>query len=81
MVITLKVEEPATDLPERRIVLNFDKVRLPIGRSSSKIAAVSPKEDNAFFENPVMSRVHAELFADLRYLVCVAHPPARELSA
>lgn len=68
VVITVTAEEPITDIPERTITLDYGKVRIPVGRSSSKVASVTPKEDNAFFDNPVMSRSHAELYADLRYL-------------
>lgn len=71
-MITLTAQEPISDVLERTITLDYDRVKIPIGRSSSKVASVAPRPDNAFYENPVMSRSHAELYVDLRYLVC--HP-------
>ncbi|KAL1838228.1 hypothetical protein VTJ49DRAFT_2926 [Mycothermus thermophilus] len=54
------------DFPERRIILTSDNDHITIGRSSK----VSTKgfvagEDNAWFDNPVMSRKHALLRANL----------------
>ena len=72
VVITLTAEDPVTEIPERTITLDYDTVRISVGRASSKVLSVTPKVDNAFFENPVMSRSHAELYADLKYLVCFA---------
>ena len=69
-MVTLTAQEPASDVLERTITLDYDRVKMLIGRSSSKVASVAPRPDNAFYENPVMSRSHAELHADLRYLVC-----------
>ncbi|CAI4215392.1 unnamed protein product [Parascedosporium putredinis] len=68
VVITLTAQEPVSDVLERTITLDYDRVKMPIGRSSSRVASVAPRPDNAFYENPVMSRSHAELHADLRYL-------------
>ncbi|KAI1270691.1 hypothetical protein F5Y18DRAFT_19658 [Xylariaceae sp. FL1019] len=51
---------------ERHIVLSRDHPVVPIGRASKVLAkGFVPAEDNAWFENPVMSRDHARLSAVL----------------
>lgn len=57
--------------PERRIILNRDKHSVTVGRASkvsSKgfIAAI----ENAWFESAVMSRLHAQIIADMDKKVC-----------
>ncbi|KAI1129117.1 hypothetical protein F5Y10DRAFT_238910 [Nemania abortiva] len=51
-------------IPKRRLVLTHARPVIPIGRSSKvRTKGFVPSEDNAWFENPVMSREHAELIA------------------
>ncbi|KAI8633654.1 hypothetical protein F5Y19DRAFT_247539 [Xylariaceae sp. FL1651] len=63
ITVTLSSRSPSS-ISERRLVLTRDVPSVPIGRSS-KIHSKGfvPAIDNAWFENPVMSRQHAELFA------------------
>jgi pSer/pThr/pTyr-binding forkhead associated (FHA) protein len=53
-------------VPAKRIIkLNPDRLKIPIGRASRSISkGLLSAEDNAWFDNPVMSRDHAELIFD-----------------
>lgn len=43
-------------------MLNPDRPKIPIGRASKSVSkGLLSAEDNAWFDNPVMSRDHAEL--------------------
>jgi hypothetical protein len=67
--------------PERRITLNGDRNTITIGRASK----VSTKGfvagiDNAWFDSPVMSRLHARFCARMDDKVCRRWSPASLLS-
>lgn len=63
VVVTLSVRGPCP-IPKRRLVLTPDQPTVSIGRSSKvQTKGFIPAHDNAWFENPVMSRQHAELIA------------------
>ncbi|KAK2736532.1 fha domain protein [Colletotrichum kahawae] len=71
VLVTLSAQYPPPDFqhPERRIVLESKSVgsaseRVKIGRSSKRLPALEPKNTNALFDSPVMSREHAELIVD-----------------
>src|SRR5579871_4574585 len=53
-------------IPAKRILkLNPDRLTIPIGRASRSVSkGLLSGEDNAWFDNPVMSRDHAELIFD-----------------
>ncbi|EFX04477.1 fha domain containing protein [Grosmannia clavigera kw1407] len=70
IVITLAQNDAtsleASALPIRRICFSPSKPKVQIGRSSKTVSkGLSPSENNAYFDSPVMSRAHAELTADL----------------
>jgi FHA domain len=51
--------------PKRVLKLNPDRLSVPIGRASKSVSkGLLSAEDNAWFDNPVMSRDHAELVFD-----------------
>ncbi|KAF6831066.1 Factor arrest protein 10 [Colletotrichum plurivorum] len=56
---------PEFPFPERRILLEPDAAvstsKIKIGRTSRRDATLEAKEDNCFFDSPVMSRDHAEI--------------------
>ncbi|KAI2640098.1 hypothetical protein GGS21DRAFT_487838 [Xylaria nigripes] len=53
-----------SSIPERRLVLTRGLPVVRIGRSSKvHTKGFVPASDNAWFDNPVMSRQHAEIFA------------------
>jgi hypothetical protein len=61
------LESLDSDITPHRRVLKFDEQNLvfPIGRASkSSRKGLVGASDNAWFDNPVMSRNHAELFFD-----------------
>ncbi|KAI1113946.1 hypothetical protein F5Y14DRAFT_416374 [Nemania sp. NC0429] len=63
IVVTLSVRGQCP-IPKRRLVLTPHRPVVPIGRSSKvQSKGFIPAQDNAWFENPVMSRQHAELIA------------------
>lgn len=71
VLVTLSAQYPPPDFqyPERRIVLESKSVdsaseKVKIGRSSKRLPALEPKNTNALFDSPVMSREHAELYPD-----------------
>ncbi|GAW24270.1 hypothetical protein ANO14919_138530 [Xylariales sp. No.14919] len=63
IVVTLSTRGPSS-IPQRRLLLTRTSPVIPIGRSS-KVPSKGfvPADDNAWFENPVMSRQHAEIIA------------------
>lgn len=65
VIIKLVADGNIKDLPERTIVLTRNHDTLQIGRAS-KVATKGfvAAADNAWFDSPVMSRNHAEIFAD-----------------
>ncbi|KAI0538626.1 hypothetical protein GGR58DRAFT_287374 [Xylaria digitata] len=63
IAITLSTRGPSS-IPQRQLVLTRSLSVIPIGRSSKvRSKGFVPADDNAWFENPVMSRHHAELVA------------------
>ncbi|KAI0861522.1 hypothetical protein F4860DRAFT_161339 [Xylaria cubensis] len=63
IVVILRPKNPSL-IPERRLVLTPSRPTVSIGRSSKHHSkGFIPAGDNAWLENPVMSREHAELFA------------------
>ncbi|KAJ8123046.1 hypothetical protein ONZ43_g910 [Nemania bipapillata] len=63
VVVTLSLRGPYS-IPRRRLVLTRNHPVIPIGRSSKVHSkGFVPADDNAWFDNPVMSRKHAELVA------------------
>ncbi|KAI1748089.1 hypothetical protein F4782DRAFT_534804 [Xylaria castorea] len=63
IVVILRPKNPSS-IPERRLVLTPGRPAVSIGRSSKDHSkGFIPAGDNAWLENPVMSRDHAELFA------------------
>ncbi|KAI1737596.1 hypothetical protein F4680DRAFT_208906 [Xylaria scruposa] len=63
IVVILRPKAPAS-IPERRLVLTPSRPTVSIGRSSKHHSkGFIPAGDNAWLENPVMSREHAQLFA------------------
>jgi hypothetical protein len=71
VVINLTAENVDSSFryPDRRLVLTTSKKSMPIGRTSRRAAEFAPRIDNGFFDNPVISRQHAELIADLYFEV------------
>ncbi|KAI3326774.1 hypothetical protein HD806DRAFT_532410 [Xylariaceae sp. AK1471] len=64
IAITLSSRSPSS-ITERRLVLTRGFPCVPIGRSSKVHSkGFVPADDNAWFDNPVMSRRHAEIFAN-----------------
>ncbi|KAI1179192.1 hypothetical protein F4777DRAFT_575223 [Nemania sp. FL0916] len=63
IIVTLSLPYPSP-IPKRRLVLTRSSPVVLIGRSS-KVPSKGfiPADDNAWFDNPVMSRQHAELVA------------------
>jgi hypothetical protein len=59
-------------VPAQRILkLNPDLSPIRIGRASKSVSkGLMSAEDNAWFDNPVMSREHAELVFDPEEMVC-----------
>ncbi|KAF9882155.1 hypothetical protein CkaCkLH20_00191 [Colletotrichum karsti] len=60
---------PEFEYPERRILLESKGTDTPtpsikIGRTSKRFQELGAKENNLFFDSPVMSRDHAELLVD-----------------
>ncbi|TGJ84686.1 hypothetical protein E0Z10_g4057 [Xylaria hypoxylon] len=72
IAVTLSTRGGSSSIPQRRLVLTRTVPAVPIGRSS-KVPSKGfvPADDNAWFENPVMSRQHAEIIAKFDY-----KPPA-----
>ncbi|KAI0544925.1 hypothetical protein F4679DRAFT_505579 [Xylaria curta] len=64
IVVILRPKTSASDsIPERRLVLTPSRPTVSIGRSSKhQSKGFIPAGDNAWLENPVMSREHAQLF-------------------
>ncbi|KAJ8130141.1 hypothetical protein O1611_g3489 [Lasiodiplodia mahajangana] len=63
IIVTLSLRG-SHSIPKRRLVLTHTCPVIPIGRSSKVHSkGFVPAEDNAWFENPVMSREHAQLIA------------------
>ncbi|KAI0479694.1 hypothetical protein F4859DRAFT_513196 [Xylaria cf. heliscus] len=63
IVVILRPQNPGS-IPQRRLVLTASRPAVPIGRSSKDHnKGFIPADDNAWLENPVMSREHAQLFA------------------
>ncbi|CAJ2502482.1 Uu.00g098760.m01.CDS01 [Anthostomella pinea] len=64
VIVTLSSRIPSS-VHSRRLVLTRDSPSVRIGRAS-KIATKGfvPAQDNAWFDSPVMSRNHAEIFAN-----------------
>ncbi|KAI0107113.1 hypothetical protein GGR51DRAFT_559446 [Nemania sp. FL0031] len=64
IIVTLSLRGPYS-IPKRRLVFTRTRAVIPIGRSSKVHSkGFVPAEDNAWFENPVMSRQHAQLIAN-----------------
>ncbi|KAI0197501.1 hypothetical protein F4808DRAFT_438890 [Astrocystis sublimbata] len=67
IIVTLQIQNASSSLPDRRLVLTPSRCVVPIGRSSKdNHKGLAPASDNAWLDNPVMSRAHAELFADFK---------------
>ncbi|KAF6811282.1 Factor arrest protein 10 [Colletotrichum sojae] len=68
---------PEFPFPERRILLEPDAAvstsKIKIGRTSRRDATLEAKEDNCFFDSPVMSRDHAEIGVDWFYKASPSH--------
>lgn len=65
VVVVIDPLDPAKLVQRRRLVLTPDCPILPIGRSSKVHSkGFIPASDNAWFDNPVMSRNHAEIMAN-----------------
>ncbi|KAI8948323.1 hypothetical protein F4801DRAFT_581528 [Xylaria longipes] len=63
IIVILRPRNPSS-IPKRRLVLTPTRPAVSIGRSSKDHSkGFVPADDNAWLENPVMSREHAELFA------------------
>lgn len=63
--------------PERRITLNRDQGTLTIGRASKvSTKGFVASVDNAWFDSPVMSRLHARFYARMDDKVCRHRSPA-----
>ena len=67
VVVVLAVRDPASGSvePERRLTFTRQTPSISVGRAS-KVSAkgFTAAADNAWFDNPVMSRSHAELSVD-----------------
>ncbi|KAJ2988353.1 hypothetical protein NUW58_g4021 [Xylaria curta] len=64
VVVVLRSRGPYS-IPRRRLVFSPSRPSMSIGRSSKvHTKGYIPAIDNAWFENPVMSRQHAKLFAN-----------------
>ncbi|KAI0400227.1 hypothetical protein F4802DRAFT_602226 [Xylaria palmicola] len=64
VTVTLSCRCPCS-IPNRRLVFTRAATTIQIGRSSEVTSkGFVPAHDNAWFDNPVMSRRHAKLFAD-----------------
>ncbi|KAI0152818.1 hypothetical protein GGR57DRAFT_159005 [Xylariaceae sp. FL1272] len=62
ITVVLSERGDSKTVAERHIVLSRDHPTVPIGRASKVLTkGFVPAKDNAWFENPVMSREHAEL--------------------
>lgn len=57
------------DVTPRRIKLSEASDSIVLGRASSKGVDILAQPDNGYFVNPVVSRNHAEIKADLFYEV------------
>ncbi|KAI0445365.1 hypothetical protein F4803DRAFT_508558 [Xylaria telfairii] len=63
IVVNLRIQN-ATLVPERRLVLTPGRPAISIGRASKDHSkGFTAAADNAWLDNPVMSREHAQLFA------------------
>jgi pSer/pThr/pTyr-binding forkhead associated (FHA) protein len=63
--LTARAPGPHFNQPERRLTLTRQKPLISIGRASKVPAkGFTAAVNNAWFESPVMSRSHAEIFAD-----------------
>ncbi|KAI0456874.1 hypothetical protein F5B21DRAFT_465955 [Xylaria acuta] len=64
IIVILRPQNPSS-IRQRRLVLTPSRPAVSIGRSSKDHSkGFVPADDNAWLENPVMSREHAQLFAE-----------------
>jgi len=64
--------DPHALYPERRIVLDSLNPAVVIGRASrAKDKGLMAGKSNAWYDNPVMSRQHAELLMSFEDKVCL----------
>jgi hypothetical protein len=66
-------------IPSKRVLkLNPECQTVPVGRASKSVSkGLISAEDNAWFDNPVMSRDHAELILKQEDMVSVLMPVLR----
>ncbi|KAG7137521.1 hypothetical protein HYQ45_005185 [Verticillium longisporum] len=62
VIVSLSFPISDNAYPERRITLNAARPSIQVGRTSKRVANLSAALDNAWLENPVISREHAEIF-------------------
>jgi pSer/pThr/pTyr-binding forkhead associated (FHA) protein len=74
-VITLTAITPGIVPPKRVLKLNPECQTISVGRASKSVSkGLLSAEDNAWFDNPVMSRDHAELILKQDDMVSFLNP-------
>jgi pSer/pThr/pTyr-binding forkhead associated (FHA) protein len=72
--VTLKALTGDVSLAERTIILNPNRLTIPIGRASKSLSkGILGATDNAWFDSPVMSRDHAEMCLNPEINVVTIH--------
>lgn len=74
-IITLTAITPGIVPPKRVLKLNPECQTVPVGRASKSVSkGLISAGDNAWFDNPVMSRDHAELILKQEDMVSLLMP-------
>lgn len=69
MAVVVSLTEKFDGSNSRRITLDEKNNSCLLGRASRKGTDIIAQPDNGYFENPVVSRNHAEIRADFAYEV------------
>lgn len=72
--VVVSLAEKIDGHPPRRITLDDRNDFCLLGRASRKGTEILARPDNGYFENPVVSRNHAEIRADFLYEVGSSFP-------
>lgn len=69
VTVVVSLTENISGRAPRTITLDEDNDSCLLGRASRKGAGIVAQPNNGYFENPVVSRNHAEIRADFTYEV------------